>query len=268
MTKKNIELAENTRVVIKNVGGDLVLKGWNRAELRLRDCVEEDNVQQEDNTIFLNCSGDGVVELPHDVPVEIGNVGGDASVRGLDNTLTLNNVGADLSLRDVGATTVDTVGGDFSARRLRNALEVNSVGGDCVVREVNGQFSAQQIGADLVVKGVQGDMLVENVGGDCVAHDLSGQFSAKSVGGDLHLNDVIGGIEATVGGDAVIIFFPVSWQAYSIQAGGAIYARIPEDTSAEFELRRRRAFYLLSCGRKNRISQHIKRTFFQKRRKH
>lgn len=66
--------------------------------------------------------------------------------------------------------------------------------------------------------------------------DLGGQFAA-TVGGDLSLRDISGGIDTTTGKDAAVTFSPVPWQAYSIQAGGDIFAQIPQDTNAEFELK-------------------------------
>jgi len=145
-------------------------------------------------------------------------------------------VGGELSLRDVGAVTIDAVGGDISAKRVRNDLVVKDSGGDCVVHGVNGKLSIQGVGGDLVAKDIQKDVVVENVGGDAVLQDLDGQFSAKAVGGDLILSEIKGGIEAIASGDAIITFSPVPWQAYSIQAGGDIYAEVPEDVNAEFEL--------------------------------
>lgn len=237
MTQKIIELAKNTRVVIKNVAGDFSLKGWNRTELRLQNCTEDDKVEQEENIFFLTCSNNSIVELPHSLPVEIGSISGDASVISLTGVLQLGAVGADLSIQDVGVVTVETVGGDFSAHRVRDALTIKSVGGDCVAEEVNGQFSVQQTGGDLIVNGIQGNMTAKSVSGDCIAKDLSRQFSAQSIGGDLHLKDIVGGIETSVGGDANAAFSPVPWQAYVIQAGGNIHAQIPEDANAEFDLK-------------------------------
>lgn len=236
MTQHTIELSEETRVEVKNVAGDLILKGWNRPELQIKDFSEEINIEQEEHLIRLNCPDDCRLQLPHNARVEVGNVGGDARVHGLAGALSLEMTGGDLLLRDTGQVTAGPVGGDISAKRVRDDLEIKNVGGDGVIRDVNGQFTARSVGSDLIAKDVHGDVVVEQVGGDAVLQDLDGQCSAKAVGGDLHLSEIKGGIEAEAGGDAVIVCALVPWQAYAIKAGGDIYTEIPQETNAEFEL--------------------------------
>ncbi len=201
MTLQTLEIDEKTRVVIENVGGDLTLRGWKRVKLQMQGFTENDSIKED--VLSLRCAGDGILRLPHNIPVEVQNVGGDATIKGLDGALSLNAVGGDLRLRDVNKVTINSAGGDLIAKR------------------------------------VQGDLVVKNVGGDAILQDLSGQFSAKAVGGDLNLREISGGIEAAVGGETVVAFSPVPWQAYSIQAGGDIFAKIPEDVNAEFELESR-----------------------------
>jgi hypothetical protein len=199
MTQKSIPVEEISRLVIQAVGGDLALKGWKRSEIRLGGEYEIAN--QTDQEIQLVSAGDLSLSVPHQLAVIIENAGGDMSIANLAAPLTVENMGGDLSLRDVNSPTIENIGGDMFAKHIR------------------------------------GDLTTEQCGGDCLINDVDGQYAGKGVGGDLHLNKVSGGIETSADGDILAIFSPVSWQAYELQAGGAIYAQIPEDTNAAFKIK-------------------------------
>jgi hypothetical protein len=143
----------------------------------------------------------GYLQIPHHLTVEIKTVGQDCYIRGLDSKIVLDAVGGDLHIQDAGPVSINKVGQDFSVRRIRGDLSISTVGGE-------GYF-----------------------------HDIDGQISAPALGGDLTIKDCGGGVDTNAGGDTHITFSPVPWQAYHLKTGGDLYARVPEDTQADFSLR-------------------------------
>lgn len=200
MNQKTIPVENLSGLIIQTAGGDLTLKGWKRSEVRLEGMDEVSKVKETDDKMTLESAGDLVLATPHQLAVDILNVGGDVTIANLAAPLSIQNVGGDLYMRDINAPTIENVGGDLFAKHVR------------------------------------GDLTIGRCGGDCHVDDVDGQYADKGVGGDLHLSKVGGGIETTAGGDIQAVFSPVSWQAYDLKAGGALYAQIPEDTNAAFKI--------------------------------
>jgi len=213
--KQTIDVGKRTAVVLQDIGGDVVLKGWGRDEIQLagpqdqittRDEGErifvtcEITTRDEGERIFVTCAGDLSLFLPHRLSVDLKKVGGDASLANLGGDLTILQVGGDLTLRDVHHTKVEDVGGDLLARHLRDSLAIHRLGGDCII------------------------------------HDLDGQMTGTGIGGDLLAHEIGGGVDVTVGGDIHARFSPVPWQVYAFNAKGDLFVRVPEDSNARYKI--------------------------------
>lgn len=198
--KETIDVGKRTLVRVQGTGGDLVIKGWRRAEIQLEGADSPTTVTEKSDHILIEGAGDLVLSVPHQLRVEVGSIGGDASISNLGAALSVNQLGGDLSLRNVSGTTVKSIGGDLFAKHTR------------------------------------GDITLENLGGDCLVSDLDGQIAGKGIGGDLMAKEIGGGMDISVGGDINAHFSPVPWQAYALSAKGDIFAHIPEDSNAEFKI--------------------------------
>lgn len=177
---------------------DLNVKGWNESEVLVKTSAgkQEDILNASENSVHVHCLDDCTVYVPLNAKVNVQVVGQDASLKCLQGILTIDQVGRDLALREVSATTVSAVGRDITAKRINGDFKVESVGRGMIVRDVDGQFAAETIGAH------------------------------------LHLREVCEGVSAQVGGNAEVTLAPVAWQAYSIKAAGDINCRLPEDANA------------------------------------
>lgn len=236
MAKKTLETGDAPQVIVQNVGNDLQVKGWDRAEVLVKSSSDNDIVlENREEGIFVSCPNDCVLYVPQKANVEVKQIGSNARFRSVDGIVVVGTVGTNLSMRDVGSVRAETVGTDFSARRVRDELFVKKVGSSAFVQDV-GAVNLEVVGNQLIAKRVRGDLKVDQVGGSVVVRDIDGQVTFDSVGGTLHLRDVSGGIHAEVGGTATVDFAPVTWQAYSIQAAGNIRCQIPADTNAEFKI--------------------------------
>jgi DUF4097 and DUF4098 domain-containing protein YvlB len=200
MAQHTIPIDDISQLVIISTGGSLYLTGWNRDEIRIKDPTKQDSFNKEKDRIEITFPNDGIVHLPHHLPVTIESVGKDAVIKGIGSPIQISSVGGDLILSDVSPSNVKSVGGDVFAKRI------------------------------------QGDLVIENVGKDCLINNVKGQLSLQQVGKDIQIEKVAGGIEALAGGDGQVNFSPVPWQAYSITAGGDISIAVPEDCNAELSI--------------------------------
>jgi len=212
MAQHTISIEDISQLVITNVGGSLYLTGWNREEIRVKDPSEQDSINKEKGNVQISFPNDGIVHLPHHLPVLIESVGKDVVIKGIGSPLQISSVGGDLTLSDVSPTTVQSVGGDVFAKRI------------------------------------QGDLVIENVGKDCLVDNVKGQLSLQHVGKDIQIEKVAGGIEALAGGDGQINFSPVPWQAYQINTGGDLSVALPEDSNADLTIKSSKEDITLSLG--------------------
>ncbi len=212
MAQHTISIEDISQLVITNAGGSLFLTGWNREEIRVKDPSEHDSVNKEKGKVQLSFPNDGIVHLPHHLPVFIESVGKDVVIKGIGSLLQISSVGGDLTLSDVSPATVQSVGGDVFAKRI------------------------------------QGDLVIENVGKDCLVDNVKGQLSLQHVGKDIQVDKVAGGIEAHAGGDGQINFSPVPWQAYKINTGGDLSVAIPEDSNADLSITSNKEDITVSLG--------------------
>ena len=201
MAKHTIPIDDISRLVIISTGGSLYLTGWNRDEIRIKDPLEQDSINKEKDQVEITFPNDGIVHLPHHLPVTIESVGKDAVIKGIGSPIQISSVGGDLILSDVSPSNIKSVGGDVFAKRI------------------------------------QGDLVIENVGKDCLINNVNGQLSLQQVGKDIQIEKVAGGIEVLSGGDGQVNFSPVPWQAYSIKTGGDMSIAIPEDSNAELSIK-------------------------------
>jgi len=201
MVENNIPLDNITKLVVVSTGGNLFLTGWNQEEIRIKDQAEEDQVKTKKDQVEIHFPGDGFLQIPHHLEVEI-----------------------------------KSVNGDLVIKRINNNLEISSVGGDLTINDIN-NATVGSIGCDLFAKRVQGDLKVKTTGGDAMIDSVSGQISLRNVGGDIIITEIGGGIEATAGGEGTVDFHPVPWQAYKIKVGGNLSITLPEESNADLEIK-------------------------------
>jgi len=218
MTER-IEVSKETQVqiLIERVGGDLRLRGGDRREVTAKG----DNPrlkQTEAGDIRVTCDGDLTLHLPSSALVKVSNVGGDAKITDVLGALTINNVGSDLVLRNVGPLDVQNIGSDLRLKRTSGDVRIGHIGSDATVREVVGAVTLENVGADLYIRDVSGACLAEHVGGDLV---LSTDFTA--------------GVEYrfAVGGDVVCRVPPEANVRIRPSAGGEISIDAPGATTVE-----------------------------------
>lgn len=213
--KREFELAPESRIVIRKVRGDLKLQSQEDRMLTIRCREEELDIKQEDQETILTCRSDCRMRVPADAAVTLETVGGDAAISDLSNGTDIGNVGGDLSLRRCGSSMIRGVGGDLLVKDIAGDLNVKTIGGDCWIGRIDGQTR------------------VEAVGGDGSFNRLGGLLRAM-LGGDATLNlraGIHGSMNVDAGGDIVFRLPLKASVSVSLQAGGTIRSQMEEASS-------------------------------------
>ena len=200
MRQQTIQVNPKVQINLDSVPGDLQVVGWERNELMSKTDGDRLDVSTADNLVDVSCDSDLILYIPRDASLIVGSIGGDADLRALSGIIRMNNIGGDLSLRNVGPLEVERIGGDLSLRGCSGDLLARSVGGDASLREILGSVSIDAVGSDLYLRGANGDVAIK------------------------------------AGSDAVLYLQPKSAVKYVIHAGSDVLLRVPPQLDAELVL--------------------------------
>ncbi|MFZ5884141.1 MAG: SHOCT-like domain-containing protein [Chloroflexota bacterium] len=206
---KMISAGKTPKIKVDTVGGDLSVVGWD-GDILVKGDEDEIRIQQNGEVVTLSCGGDLALRVPKGASFEFGNIGGDASIRGVLGDVFLRNVGGDLSIRDAGSVTIDSIGADFSLRSAHGDLHVKNAGGDVSIRDAEGKVILDSVGNDLALRGARGDVKV-NVGEDVI----------------VYLDPRADGEYAVVAGDDILLVIPPDADATLTMQGDQIEVDLP-----------------------------------------
>jgi len=178
--------------------------GWD-GDILVKGDEDEVRLEQGDGEISLSCDGDLALRVPKAALFEFVNISGDASIRGVQGNIDLQNIGGDLSIRDAGSVTIGSIGSDFSLRNAKGDIHVKNAGGDVSIREVDGKVTLDSVGDDLALRGAHGDIKV-NVGEDVI----------------VYLDPKVDGEYSVVAGDDILLVLPPDANATLTMAGDEI----------------------------------------------
>lgn len=199
MRQNTLPVSGPVIVSVENVGGDLQIVGWERAEVTAKTDDNKLELTAEGETIRVQSKGDLILYVAREASIRILSVGGDADIRALAGSIEITNIGGDLQMRNVGAVRIVSVGGDMSLRGCTGALQANSVGGDASLHEIKGDVNI-------------------------------------TVGADLYLRGAEGNVNAQVGSDAAMYLHPLPGTQVNVRAGSDVLLRLPAKANVELNL--------------------------------
>jgi hypothetical protein len=184
---------------VDDVGGDLQIVGWERAEITAKTDDDELDLVVNGPVVRTRSDGDLILYVARDVNMKISSVGGDADIRALSGSLDMTEISGDLQVRNVGSIRIADVGGDMSVRVC------------------------------------SGDLFADSVGGDASLHEIKGDINIH-VGADLYLRGAEGNVQAEVGSDAALYLRPIAGKDVNVHAGSDVLLRLPVKSDVELIL--------------------------------
>ena len=200
MDRKTISTSLAPEVILEDVLGDLQVKGWDEPEVQVRGASEEVTVQEQDDVIHISSQGDCVLRVPNGSSLQIGHVHGDARIKLLEDSVSIDQVRGSLTLRSVGAAKIAQVHGDFFARQIIGSLDIEQVNGNAHVR------------------------------------DVQANCRLCCINGNLELSDVGGSVEVQADGNARLRLRQATGISYKIHAEGNVQVELPATANLAVEI--------------------------------
>ena len=183
MARINLQSGDIPEILITTVAGSLQLKGWDEENIQIDVQREEDlGYTFEDDSLELSSQGDCIVRVPEGGKIAVKAVRGNAVINNIENEIGIEEVNGSLTLKNVGATTVERVGGNLNARNVEGDLSVKSVGGSATFRSIEGDLSAQDVGGNASVRDIEGEVDAHCHGNAELAVEPEGDVQVKADG--------------------------------------------------------------------------------------
>jgi len=213
-TDTTVSVAAGTRLKLENVGGEVIIKAWDRNQVRIQASHSSRTVvgiRLSESTLRLTPEGNrgiarmgGVVDYTLTVPaamsIEIGGMYADVTIEGTR-----------------GEISVQTVEGNINVKGGGDNLQLQTVNGKISVQGARGRLDLRSVSEDVDVTDVVGDVVAETVSGSITLTRIDGKrVEAQTVSGDVRF-------DGTLRADGTYSFLTHS---------GDVTVAIPENASA------------------------------------
>ena len=212
-TDQTVDVAKGTRLVLSNNAGEVVVRSWDRGQVRVQAAHSERitvEVEAEDNTLRVRARGtrgpanmvDYQITVPRWMPVNLSGTYLEATIEGTAAEVTVETVHGNIrvvggsgtiSARSVaGLITVEKAAGRVQARTVNEGIRLINVSGDVTAETTNGGITIQDAQTtSLEASTVNGTLTFNGTMRD------GGAYRLTTHGGDIRLG--LGGVtNATV----------------------------------------------------------------------
>ena len=168
-----------TRVDIEGASGEVIVRGWDRDQIRVR--AEHSrrtsvDIRHRAGTVFLEAEGrnwTAIADFQIDVPS-----GMDISIEGFNVAVDVEGVG--------GGVEVSTIQGDVRVVGGRGDVRIETVNGRVDLEDVDGQTEVSSPAGNMIFRNIGGELRVEAVGGSVRMENMrTNSADVSSVGGRI-----------------------------------------------------------------------------------
>jgi DUF4097 and DUF4098 domain-containing protein YvlB len=214
-TDQTIPVQKGQRLDVNNFAGEVVVKAWNRDELRVtaeHDSRTKVGVRSSSGEIRVSASRSGppssvdyVISVPAWLPVRVGG--------GPHIFVSIEGTQSDVS--------VETVSGDVRLIGGAGIVSLKSIEGEIFVENAGGRLTLNTVNEGIMIRGASGEITAETINGDI---RMLGMKAA--------------GLEATTVNGDIIYEGTTANNLYRFSThNGDITLAVPENVSAAFSVR-------------------------------
>jgi DUF4097 and DUF4098 domain-containing protein YvlB len=212
-TDQTVDVTKGTRLVISNNAGEVVVRSWDREQVRVQATHNERvtiDVASADSTLRIRSRATrgpaGLIDYQLTVPrwmaVNLSGTYLESTIEGTTAEVTVESVhgnirvvggSGNINLRSVqGVITVDKASGNVRATTINEGIRLTDISGDVYAETTNGDIEVQNAQtSSLEISTVNGDVTFNGTMRD------SGSYRLTTHGGDIRLG--LGGVNnATV----------------------------------------------------------------------
>lgn len=200
--EKRLDLHKDGRIYLKNISGDITIKGWSKSEVLVKarkitqrkedlDNISIDitrtngtvriitNYQDGGWSDFSNVSVYYELFVPEKASVEVETVSGNADAREIGGDLGITTVSGDLEIVGAGGgVRARSTSGDLKIVSAGPRVRAKSVSGDIYLQTITGETGLNTISGDITIRDIQGSVEVESLSGGI---ELKGVLKAENV---------------------------------------------------------------------------------------
>jgi len=201
MARIDLTSSNSPKIFVEEVAGSLQIKAWDEASIRIEIEDQEDlDYSFESDRLKLSADSDCHLRVPSESILEIEEISSNADIVAVEGDIKIVEVAGNLSMKNVGRTTITEVAGNLN------------------------------------VRGVEGDLTVEEVSGNASLRDVEGNLNLKEIGSNLSLRDAEGNVIAETGGNAELRLELQTGGNYEVRAGGNLFCHIDPPGNAQVRL--------------------------------
>jgi DUF4097 and DUF4098 domain-containing protein YvlB len=234
--EKTEALAKDGKVFLANVSGDVAVKTWDKAEVRIEAlkvsrASSEAKAKENCAQVTIEVTREaGILRIETKYPDQKRFWGGDSLNVSVDYKLWVPS-GASVEVKSVS--------GDVDLESLGGAVKARVVSGSIILRQAAAGADLNTVSGDLTLENVTGNVYLKTVSGNIEAVRVKGSIEAESVSGGIEMSEISGaaGINAkTVSGDVDYLGGLEAKGRYSLKShSGNVRMSLPADAAFSFD---------------------------------
>ena len=182
-TDTTVTVSQGTRLRVDNQGGDIVVRGWDRNQVRIQANHSRRtriSARLAGAVLSLEASADrgpaNMVDYELTVPTWM--------------ALHLSGMYPSVSVEGTrGPIEVETLDGDITVKGGGESVKLTSIQGRISASGVRGRLELNSVSEDVEASDIQGDILVEGVSGDIILRRIEAKsVEVETVSGELYLD--------------------------------------------------------------------------------
>jgi DUF4097 and DUF4098 domain-containing protein YvlB len=248
--EKTESIARDGKVEVRNVSGDVDVKTWDRAEVKIdalkvsKASTMEKAKEYAEKVKIEVYEEDGILKIETKYPKP--------SIKGLNVSVTYSvmvpsqasikakTVSGDVTVENIGGKAeASTVSGNVDIMKAEQGANGESVSGNVTVMDVNNGLYCKTVSGDVKARNISGNTELKSVSGNVIAENIRGDVEAETVSGNVKMLDISGAdvVKGKALSGAVIYDGEISQAGrYSLDAhSGRVEMRIPSGSAFDFE---------------------------------
>lgn len=263
--EKKLDLKKDGKVHLKNISGDITIKGWKKDEVLVKARKIAGRKKDLDHVAIDITTTNGTVRINTSYRTKPWFGSSNVSVH------------YELSVPEKASVEVTTVSGNAHARKIGGYLGITTVSGDLEIEDAGGGVRAKSVSGDIRIVSAGGRVRAKTVSGEIHLQTITGEANLKTVSGDISIRDIQGSIEVeSISGEIQLkgVLKAMNVEAKSISGrieyegelegkgnytlnshNGDVYVRLPEN--AHFELEAKSLNGEVECDFEIKLSEKI-----------
>jgi hypothetical protein len=197
---RTVPLTKDGDVELRNISGDVEIKTWNRAEVKIdalkvsKATTKEKARENADKVKIVVTTENDLVRVETEYPEKAKNIhvsityiltvpkGASPSVNTVSGNINIADIDGDVKASAVsGEVKLGSMGGNVRAKSVSGSVVLEGAANGATCDVVSGTIKVSNVTGDVSVKGVSGSIELTDIRGDVTANTTSGKIYMKNL---------------------------------------------------------------------------------------